>query len=241
MDSHLVALLPVAGVWLTAGMVADGLPRLDRVHALRQRTGWLIVLSLTGLSLMAAVALAALGTAGTTHADRAGAALALAALPALVVAVSTVRRLHRLRAGAGAFAAAPRAPVPPGLRAHAAHPLVGLPLQIAGLAMVPAVVTAGAFGPAAGSLLAAPARTVVLVGIAAIGVRHVLRHSRLAARARPGTGGPAAPVGADESPVADGPHLAGASLVSRVAGGPEVAGASPPTVGSAPATATLHV
>ncbi|MEV0324912.1 hypothetical protein AB0H63_00475 [Micromonospora echinospora] len=190
MDSHLVALLPVAAVWVAAGLVADGLPRLDRVRTLRRRTGWLIVLSLSGLGLMASVALAGLGTAGPTRADRAAAGLTLAVLPALVVAGSTVRRLHRLRAGAGAFATAPRVPVPPSLRAYAAHPLVGLPLQVTGLAMVPAVIATGGPGPEAGPL-AGPALTLGLLGIAVIGVRHALRHSRLATRALPGTGGPA--------------------------------------------------
>ncbi|MFI6823032.1 hypothetical protein ACIBJE_19045 [Micromonospora sp. NPDC050187] len=204
MDSHLVALLPVAAVWGAAGLIADGLPRLDRVHTLRRRSGWLIVLSLSGLGLMASVALAGLGTAGPTRADRAAAGLALAVLPALVVAGSTVRRLHRLRAGAGAFATAPRVPVPPGLRAHAAHPLVGLPLQVTGLAMMPAVV-------AAGTPLGGPALTLGLLGIAVIGVRHALRHSRLATRALPGAGGPATSAGTEA------------------------------VTGSATATATLHV
>ncbi|WP_416901779.1 hypothetical protein [Micromonospora echinospora] len=210
MDSHLVALLPVAAVWVAAGLVADGLPRLERVRTLRRRTGWLIVLSLSGLGLMASVALVGLGTAGPTRADRAAAGLTLAVLPALVVAGSTVRRLHRLRAGAGAFATAPRVPVPPRLRAHAAHPLVGLPLQVTGLAMVSAVVATGGAGPDADAL-AGPVLALGLLGIAVIGVRHALRHSRLATRALPGTGGPATPAGAQAA------------------------------TGSAPATATLHV
>ena len=45
MDGHLIVLLPIAAVWLAAGVVADGLPRLDRARALRRRTGWLLVLS----------------------------------------------------------------------------------------------------------------------------------------------------------------------------------------------------
>ncbi|MFI6227152.1 hypothetical protein ACIBCR_07495 [Micromonospora echinospora] len=211
MDSHLVALLPVAAVWVAAGLVADGLPRLDRVRTLRRRTGWLIVLSLSGLGLMASVTLAGLGTAGPTRADRAAAGLTLAVLPALVVAGSTVRRLRRLRAGAGTFATAPRVPVPPSLRAHAAHPLVGLPLQVTGLAMVPAVVAAAGPGAEAGAPLAGPALTLGLLGVAVIGVRHALRHSRLTARALPGTGGPATSAGTQAA------------------------------TGSAPATAALHV
>lgn len=182
MDSHLIALLLVAAVWLVAGVVADGLPRLRRARALRRRTGWLIALSLTGLGLMASVVLAGLGTVGTTPADRAAAGLALAALPALLVAACTVRRLWQLRAGARALTTAPRAPVPPGLRAHAAHPLVGLPLQVTGLALVPA---AGGVDTVAGT---GPAGTLGLLAVTAIGVRHALRHSRLAARALPAAG-----------------------------------------------------
>jgi hypothetical protein len=104
------------------------------------------------------------------------------AAPALAVAACTVRRVRRLRAGAGAFAAAPETPAPHGLRAAAAHPLVGLPLQLTGLAILPAVVAAGApdvFGPG----VTGPAITVGVLGVAAIGVRHALRHSRLAERA----------------------------------------------------------
>jgi hypothetical protein len=128
MDDHLTVLLPVAAVWLAAGIVADGLPRLDRARALRRRTGWLSALTLTGLSLTATVLIAGLQSAGTTPVDRAAAGLGLATAPAAVVALCTVRRVRRLRAGTGAFAAAPDTPAPHGLRAAAAHPLIGLPL-----------------------------------------------------------------------------------------------------------------
>ncbi|WBB78276.1 hypothetical protein O7606_18825 [Micromonospora sp. WMMD882] len=180
MDDHLIALVPVAAVWVAAGVVADGLPRLHRARALRRRAGWSITLCLAGLGLMASVTLAALGTVGTTSADRAAAGFALAALPALLVAVCTVRRLRRLRAGAAALAAAPRAPVPPGLRAHAAHPLVGLPLQLTGLALAVAAVVASDLGA---GLAGGPALTLGLLAVASVGVRHALRHDRLASRA----------------------------------------------------------
>ncbi|PWU48284.1 hypothetical protein DLE60_34465, partial [Micromonospora globispora] len=91
MDDHLTVLLPIAAVWLAAGIVADGLPRLDRARALRRRTGWLSTLTLTGLGLTAAVLIAGLQSAGTTPVDRAAAGLALAAAPAAVVALCTVR------------------------------------------------------------------------------------------------------------------------------------------------------
>ncbi|PZF98630.1 hypothetical protein [Micromonospora deserti] len=184
MESHLAVLLPAAAVWLAAGYVADGLPRLDQARALRRRAGWLLALTLTGLGLTAAVLAAGLSNPGSTAADRAAGGLAVATGPALVVAVCTVRRVHRLRAGAGAFSAAPETPAPHGLRAAAAHPLVGLPLQVTGLAILPAVVAAYAPDLLAGPGVTGPAITVGALGVGAIGVRHALRHSRLAERAR---------------------------------------------------------
>ena len=185
MDDHLTVLLPIAAVWLAAGIVADGLPRLDRARALRRRTGWLSALTLTGLGLTAAVLIAGLQSAGTTPVDRAAAGLALAATPAAVVALCTVRRVRRLRAGAGAFAAAPDTPAPHGLRAAAAHPLIGLPLQVTALALVPALVSAAGADLLAGPAVTGPALTVGALGVTVIGVRHALRHSRLCERALP--------------------------------------------------------
>ncbi|MCW3813769.1 hypothetical protein ONA91_04775 [Micromonospora sp. DR5-3] len=185
MDDHLTVLLPVAAVWLAAGVVADGLPRLDRARALRRRTGWLSALTVAGLVLTAAVLLLGLQSAGTTAIDRAADGLLLAAAPALVVAVCTVRRVRRLRAGAGAFAAAPDTPAPHGLRAAAAHPLIGLPIQVTALAFVPAVVSATGVDLLATPAVTGPAITVGVLGVLAIGVRHALRHNRLAERALP--------------------------------------------------------
>ncbi|MFG3580944.1 hypothetical protein [Micromonospora chersina] len=185
MDEHLTVLLPLAAVWLAAGVVADGLPRLDRARALRRRTGWLSALVLTGLALTAAVLAVGLQSAGTTALDRAAAGLTLAAVPALVVAVCTVRRIRWLRAGAGAFAAAPDTPAPHGLRAAAAHPLIGLPLQVTALAMLGAVLPAAGVDLFATPAVAGPATTVAVLGVIAIGVRHALRHNRFAERALP--------------------------------------------------------
>lgn len=185
MDEHLTVLLPLAAVWLAAGVVADGLPRLDRARALRRRTGWLSALVLTGLALTAAVLAVGLQSAGTTALDRATAGLTLAAAPALVVAVCTVRRIRWLRAGAGAFAAAPDTPAPHGLRAAAAHPLIGLPLQVTALAMLGAVLPAAGVDLFATPAVAGPATTVAVLGVIAIGVRHALRHNRFAERALP--------------------------------------------------------
>ncbi|MFG3604054.1 hypothetical protein [Micromonospora chersina] len=185
MDEPLTVLLTLAAVWLAAGVVADGLPRLDRARALRRRTGWLSALVLTGLALTAAVLAAGLQSAGTTALDRAAAGLTLAAVPALVVAVCTVRRIRWLRAGAGAFAAAPDTPAPHGLRAAAAHPLIGLPLQMTALAMLGAALPAAGVDLFATPAVAGPATTVAVLGVIAIGVRHALRHNRLAERALP--------------------------------------------------------
>ncbi|MEV4491136.1 hypothetical protein AB0K04_13575 [Micromonospora coxensis] len=182
MESELAALVPIAALWLAAGIVADGLPRLDRARALRRRTGWLLALTLTGLGLTAAVLAAGLTSAGGTPVDRAAAGLTLAAAPALVVAACTVRRTRRLRAGARTFTTAPGTPAPHGLRAAAAHPLIGLPVQVAALATLPPVLAATGLDLAAG---AGPAVTVGGLVVIAIGVRHALRHSRLAERALP--------------------------------------------------------
>ncbi|MGC4894353.1 hypothetical protein [Micromonospora sp. DT31] len=184
MDDRLAVLLPLAAVWLAAGLVAEGLPGLDRAGAFRRRTGWLSALVLAGLALTAAVLVAGLQSAGDTALDRAAAGLAVAAVPATVVAVCTVRRVRRLRSGAGVFAAAPDTPAPHGLRAAAAHPLIALPLQVTALAVLLGLLPAAGVDLFDTPGVAGPMITAVL-GVAVIGVRHALRHSRLAERARP--------------------------------------------------------
>ncbi|PZG18768.1 hypothetical protein C1I95_12965 [Micromonospora craterilacus] len=183
MQSHLALLLPVATVWWVAGYLADGLPRLTHARGLRRHTGWLLALTLTGLGLTVALPIAALG--GMPLADRAANGLMLAAAPALVVAICTVRRVRRLRAGATTLAVAPRTPAPHGLRAAAAHPLIGLPLQVTGLALLPPLILASGAGQFLGPGTTGPAITVGALGVGVIGVRHALRHNRLAERARP--------------------------------------------------------
>lgn len=185
MESQLTILLPVAAAWLAAGVVADGLPRLRNTRMLRRRTGWLLVLTLTGLALTAAVLGGGLLSAGTAPVDQAAAGLTLTAGPALVATICSVRRIRRLRAGAGAFASAPATPAPHGLRAAAAHPLVGLPLQVTALATVPALITATGTDLGANPGVTGPAITVGALAVVAIGVRHALRHNRFAERARP--------------------------------------------------------
>ena len=185
MESHLAVLLPLTAVWLTAGALADGLPRLDWARTLRRRTGQVLALTGAALGLTAAVLVAGLSSGGGTAADRAADGLALAVVPAAAVAVCAVRRMRRLWAGAGAFATAPGTPAPHGLRAAAAHPLIGLPLQVTGLAILPAAVVAATPELVTRTGASGPAITVGVLGVAAIGVRHALRHSRLAERAMP--------------------------------------------------------
>ncbi|MFU8853188.1 hypothetical protein ACNAW0_19685 [Micromonospora sp. SL1-18] len=201
MADQLAVLLPVAVVWAAAGVVADGLPKLDRARALRRRTGWLSALTLAGLVLTAAVLAVGLQSAGRTAVDLAAAGLTLAAAPALLVAACTVRRVRRLRAGASAFATAPGTPAPHGLRAAAAHPLIGLPIQVTALAVVLAVVSAAGVDLLATPAVAGPAITVGLLGVTAIGVRHALRHNRLAERAMPPTAPVPIPIPTPTAPV----------------------------------------
>ena len=112
-----------------------------RARALRRRTGWLLRPGpdRPGADRRGGSWAAERGRSRLV--DRAATGLALAAAPALVVAVCTVRRVRR-RGPAPALRPAPETPVPPALRAAAAHPLVGLPVQLTALTTVPAVVSA---------------------------------------------------------------------------------------------------
>lgn len=179
---ELAILLAVAAVWLTAGLVADGLPDAGTARGLRRRTALLVLLAGTGVAAMAGVAAVALSTTDAA-ADQALRALALPALPAAVVAVATTRRLVRLHRGARAFASAPHTPAPPALRAAAAHPLLAMPLQVAGLLTLPATVTAAGLAELTGPTMLGLVLTVAVLAGATIGVRHSLRHDRLATRA----------------------------------------------------------
>ncbi|MFB6391508.1 hypothetical protein [Polymorphospora lycopeni] len=182
MNIELATLLAVAAVWLTAGVVADGLPAVGTARGLRRRTALLVALAGTGLAAMAGVAAVALVTTDVA-ADQALRALALPAVPAVVVAVATTRRLLRLHRGAGAFASAPHTPAPPALRAAAAHPLLAMPLQVAGLLTLPATVTAAGLAELTGPTMLGLVLTAAVLAGASIGIRHSLRHSRLAAHA----------------------------------------------------------
>ncbi|MEV6342112.1 hypothetical protein [Actinoplanes sp. NPDC051851] len=180
-DVVLIGVLAV--VWLTAGLVADGLPSAGTALAMRRRAGVLGLLVGAGATAFVAVPLVAALMPGASTATTAA---LLPAVPALIVLTGTVRHLSWVRRGAGAFATAPLAPVPPALRAGAAHPLVAAPLQVTGLAAVAGL-------PLAAGLVALPgegvpgvstatgvAITLVAIAGVAIGVRAALRHSRLA-------------------------------------------------------------
>jgi hypothetical protein len=174
-DLALVGTLAV--IWLTAGLLADALPDATTARALHRRTGVLSLLVAAGTAVLAAVPLTSPGLGGASAAT---AAALLPAVPVVVVLGATVRRLARLRRGAAALSAAPLTPAPPGLRAAAAHPLVATPLQVTGLAALAGL-------PVAGGLISVPRASVigmtitfVALAVVAIGVRHALRHSRLA-------------------------------------------------------------
>jgi hypothetical protein len=183
MDTDLAILLAIAAVWIAAGLVVEGLPQLRAARPLRRRTGLLLALVGSGLAGLAGVLLAGLVEAEPTLADRTAVGLALPAVPAVVVATVTVRRLRQLWVGAGAFAQAPETPAPPALRAAAAHPMIALPVQVTGLVMLPALVTATGLVPLTSPGMIGVVLTAAVLAVGTIGVRHALRHSRLVERA----------------------------------------------------------
>ncbi|SLL96858.1 hypothetical protein [Actinoplanes sp. SE50/110] len=176
----------LAAVWLTAGLLADGLAAASTAHSMRRRAGLLTVLAGAGAALFVAVPVA---TALLPGASSAPVAALLPAVPAVVVLTAGLRKLSWVRRGAGAFATAPQAPVPPALRAAAAHPLIAAPLQATGLAAIVALpLAAGLLTPSADEVpattgipgVAGLAITVVAVLVTVIGIRAAIRHSRLA-------------------------------------------------------------
>jgi hypothetical protein len=169
----------LAAIWLTAGLLADGLPVARSAAELRRRAGLLSVLIGGGAAVFVAVPLV---TGALTGASAAPAAALPAAVPAMVVLTATLRRLGQVRRGAGAFATAPQAPVPPGLRAAAAHPLIAAPLQVTGLAALVGLPIAAKLVTVPGDDVAGIAITLVGLAVMAIGIRHALRHSRLSLR-----------------------------------------------------------
>ncbi|WP_250000613.1 hypothetical protein [Actinoplanes sp. M2I2] len=177
---NIVADLILAGalivVWLTAGLLADALPSARSALELRRRAGLLTALVAGGAAVFVAVPV----VTGLLPGDSAAPAAALApAVPALIVLTATLRRVTQVRRGAGAFASAPQTPVPPALRAAAAHPLILVPLQVTGLATLLGLPIAGGLVTVPGADLAGIAITVVGLAVLAIGIRAGLRHSRL--------------------------------------------------------------
>jgi len=176
MDLDLLGWLALSAGWLIAALIADALPTAHDPARLRRRVTGL--LTLVGVGLAGTVAMIGWGSAGT---DDAVAVLAVG--PALAVAVLAVPRLRRLRAGSAAFRTAPASPTPPGLRADAAHPLLALPMQVAAVALLPIIVQATGGGVVLGAGTAGLVSTAAVLLLVATGVRHALRHSRLAERA----------------------------------------------------------
>lgn len=177
--ADLILIGALAAIWLTAGLLVDGLPVARTAAELRRRAGLLSVLVGGGAAVFVAVPVTATLLSGASAAPTAA---LLPAVPALVVLTATRRRLTQVRLGAGAFATAPQAPVPPGLRAAAAHPLVAAPLQVTGLAALVGLPIAAGVVTVPGGDLAGIAISAVGVAVMAIGIRHVLRHSRLSLR-----------------------------------------------------------
>jgi hypothetical protein len=173
-DLILAGALTVA--WLAAGLVADALPSARTARQLRRKAGTLTMVVAGGAAVFVAVPLVTWVLPGTSTAP---AAALLPAVPALIVLTASVRRLAQVRRGAGAFAAAPQTPVPPALRAAAAHPLILVPIQVTGLATVVGLPIAGRLVQVPGTDVAGIAITIVGAAVLAIGVRAAMRHSRL--------------------------------------------------------------
>ena len=166
----------LAAVWLTAGLLADALPTAGTALDLRRRAQTVGLLVILGAAILVAVPVLSALLPGTSAAP---AAALLSAVPALVVLTATARRLTQVRAGAGAFAAAPATPLPPALRAAAAHPLIAVPLQATGLAAVLGLPIAARLISVPGADVAGIAITVVGLAVLIIGIRAAVRHSRL--------------------------------------------------------------
>jgi hypothetical protein len=166
----------LTGIWLTAGVLVETLPTARTARELRRRTGLLSILVGAGAAVFVAVPVV---TALFPGASAAPAAALLPAVPAMIVLTSTRRRLAQVRGGAGAFATAPLAPLPPGLRAAAAHPLIAVPLQVTGLVTLVGLPIAAGVLTVPDSNVAGIAITVVGVAVVATIVRAGVRHSRL--------------------------------------------------------------
>jgi hypothetical protein len=166
----------LTAVWLTAGLLVETLPTARTARELRRRTGLLCILVGAGAAVFVAVPVV---TGLLPGASTAPAAALLPAVPAMIALTVTRRRLIQIRRGAGAFATAPLAPLPPGLRAAAAHPLVAVPLQVTGLASLVGLPIAAGVLAGPDSDLAGIAITAMGIAVIATIVRSSVRHSRL--------------------------------------------------------------
>ena len=171
----LILIGALAAIWLTAGLLADGLPVAATAGAVGRRAGLLSILVGAGAAVLVIVAITGLLMPGTS----APAASLPAAVPALIVLTAGLHRLTKVRRAAAAFATAPLAPLPPALRAAAAHPMIAGPMQVTGLAALIGLPIAGGMVTVPGTNLVGIAVAVVAVAVTAIGIRHALRHSRL--------------------------------------------------------------
>ena len=174
--ADLILIGALAGVWLAAGLLADGLPEAGTAREVHRRARMLSILVGFGAAVFVAVPVVTGVLPGDSSAP---AAALLPAVPGLIVLIATARRLTMLRRAATAFATAPLAPLPPALRAAAAHPLIAAPLQVTGLAAAVGLPIAGGLVAVPGTDVAGIAITVVGAAVIAIAVRHALRHSRL--------------------------------------------------------------
>ncbi|MFV2021833.1 hypothetical protein [Micromonospora sp. LOL_023] len=181
MDLDLLGWLALGAGWLIAAVIADALPATDDPARLRRRVTGLLTLVVVGL--VGTTAMIGWGIADVADAVAARAVAVLAVGPALAVAVLAVPRLRRLRAGSAAFRTAPAAPTPPSLRADAAHPLLALPMQVAAAALLPVGMQTAGGDAVLGAETAGLVSTAAVLLLVATGVRHALRHSRLAERA----------------------------------------------------------
>ena len=174
--ADLILVSALAAVWLTAGLLADALPAARNALDLRRRATALSMVVGGGAAVFVAVPLVSALVPGDSAAP---AAALLPAVPGLLALTVSLRRLTQIRRGAGAFATAPQTPVPPALRAAAAHPLLTTPTQVTGLAAVLGLPIAAGLITVPGADVAGIAITVVGAAVLAIGVRAALRHSRL--------------------------------------------------------------
>jgi hypothetical protein len=171
--TDLILVGALTAVWLTAGLLVDAMPTARTARDLRRRAGLISSLVGVGAVMFVAVPLVTAIVPGTSAAP---AAALLPAVPALVVLTVTWRRLTLVRRGAAALSTAP---LPPGLRAAAAHPLVSVPVQVTGLASLLGVPIAAGLIKVPGASVAGIAISLVGAAVVAIAARAGLRHSRL--------------------------------------------------------------